>query len=140
MFLVLDTNHYTELTNDSTPGRRAQRRIEASRGDVFISIISVQEVVQGWLALIHRQKAGRGQVHAYRRFQHSIQTMDKLPILPFDEEAANLFEELLRQRPRVGTMDLKIAAICLAHDATLLTRNVADFRAVPALRVENWLD
>jgi len=37
-------------------------------------------------------------------------------------------------------MDLKIAAICLAHDATLLTRNVADFQNIPGLRVENWLD
>lgn len=41
---------------------------------------------------------------------------------------------------RIGTMDLKIAAICLAHDATLLTRNLVDFEKVPGLRVENWLD
>jgi len=38
------------------------------------------------------------------------------------------------------TQDLKIACICLAHDATLLTRNLADFKPVPGLRVENWLD
>lgn len=37
-------------------------------------------------------------------------------------------------------MDLKIAAICLAHDAMLLTRNLSDFRHIPGLRVENWLD
>jgi len=37
-------------------------------------------------------------------------------------------------------MDLKIAAICIAHDATLLTRNVRDFEAIPGLRVENWVD
>jgi hypothetical protein len=30
MFLVLDTNHYNALTEDSSPGRNAQRRIEAS--------------------------------------------------------------------------------------------------------------
>ena len=36
--------------------------------------------------------------------------------------------------------DLKIAAICLAHDATLLTRNLVDFEKVPGLRVENGLD
>jgi tRNA(fMet)-specific endonuclease VapC len=35
-------------------------------------------------------------------------------------------------------MDLKIAAICLANDATLLTRNSTDFGKVPALRTENW--
>ncbi len=37
-------------------------------------------------------------------------------------------------------MDLKIAAITLAHDALLLTRNIADFERVPGLRAENWLD
>jgi tRNA(fMet)-specific endonuclease VapC len=37
-------------------------------------------------------------------------------------------------------MDLKIAAICLAHDALLLTRNLVDFRRVPGLRVEDWLE
>ncbi|MBM3862272.1 MAG: type II toxin-antitoxin system VapC family toxin [Verrucomicrobia bacterium] len=49
-------------------------------------------------------------------------------------------EGLRKHRLRVGTMDLKIASICLAHDATLLTRNLADFQKVPGLRVENWLD
>jgi predicted nucleic acid-binding protein len=37
-------------------------------------------------------------------------------------------------------MDLKIAAICLAHDSMLLTRNLSDFDGIPGLRVENWLD
>ena len=37
-------------------------------------------------------------------------------------------------------MDLKIAAIALAHDALLLSANLRDFQAVPDLRVENWLD
>jgi tRNA(fMet)-specific endonuclease VapC len=35
-------------------------------------------------------------------------------------------------------MDLKIAAIVLAHDATLLSRNLSDFRKVPGLKVEDW--
>ena len=43
-------------------------------------------------------------------------------------------------RRQAGTQDLKIACIFLAHDATLLTRNLADFKPVPGLRVENWLD
>ena len=42
------------------------------------------------------------------------------------------------QRVRIGTMDLKIAAIVLAHDATLLSRNLSDFRKVPGLKVEDW--
>ena len=35
--------------------------------------------------------------------------------------------------------DLQIAAICLAHDLTLVTGNVRHFERVPGLRVENWL-
>ncbi|HWY75601.1 MAG TPA: type II toxin-antitoxin system VapC family toxin [Verrucomicrobiae bacterium] len=140
MFVALDTNHYNELTSDSSPGRKAQRRIEASGADVFISIIAVQEIFQGWLALINRQKSGRDQVHAYMRFQHSVETVNKLTILPFDDAAAGIFEAFRAQRLRVGTMDLKMAAICLAHEAVLLTRNVSDFTMVPGLRVENWLD
>jgi tRNA(fMet)-specific endonuclease VapC len=35
-------------------------------------------------------------------------------------------------------MDLKIAAIVLAHDGMLLSRNLADFRQVIGLRVEDW--
>src|SRR5258706_12733668 len=90
MFVVLDTNHYNELTNDSPAGRNAQRRIEASRADLFISIVGVQEIVQGWLALINRQRAGSRQGHANSRFQHSVETINKLPILPFDETTASL--------------------------------------------------
>jgi predicted nucleic acid-binding protein len=44
----------------------------------------------------------------------------------------------LRARPRIGTMDLKIAAIVVSRDATLLPRNLAGFRQVPGLQIEDW--
>ena len=39
---------------------------------------------------------------------------------------------------RIGTMDLRIAAITFAHDALLLSKNLTDFRKVPGLHVEDW--
>lgn len=140
MFVVLDTNHFRELREDSLSGRRLQERILDARADVFTCIVAVEETVQGWLSLLKRHPPGRAQMTVYARLQRSIETLVKLPILPFDEEAAAAFERLRPKHPRAGTMDLKIAAICLAHEATLLTRNVIDFQSIPGLHVENWLD
>ncbi len=81
MFVVLDTNHYDELANDSVFGRNARRRIESHLADVFISVVSVQESVQGWMALINRKRPGHEQVHAYARFQNCIEVLTKVTIL-----------------------------------------------------------
>ncbi len=53
----------------------------------------------------------------------------------FDEGAAVKYRELSRSRLRIGTLDLKIAAIVFAHDAILLSRNLSDYRKVPGLKV-----
>ena len=57
-----------------------------------------------------------------------------------DEAVARQFEEMRRQKLRIGSMDLKIAATALVNNALLLSANLSDFERVPALRVENWLD
>ena len=140
MFVVLDTNHFREVAEATARAVRFSKRAEAERAEVFLSIINVQEATSGWLALINRLTAGRDQVRSYASFQKTITAFSKFSILAFDTDAAEIFHKLKRELPRKGTMDLKIAAICLAHDATLLTRNVADFENLAGLRVENWLD
>jgi len=58
--------------------------------------------------------------------------------LEFDEATAAKFQELRDARINIGPNDLKIAAITLIHDATLLSGNFKDFTKVPGLRVEDW--
>lgn len=96
--------------------------------------------MQGWIADINRHASGRAQVTAYRHFLIALKAMELFTILPFDDEDAEQFHRLRVAQRRTGTMDLKIAAICVSHDAILLTRNLADFIGLPGLRVENWLD
>jgi tRNA(fMet)-specific endonuclease VapC len=59
-------------------------------------------------------------------------------ILDFDERAAEEYKRLSKFRIRIGAMDLKIASIALANNATLLSRNLKDFGKVPDLKVEDW--
>jgi len=137
---VLDTNHFREYVRPNPAGELLRRRLQASEPNLFTTIVTAQESFQGWFNVINRQPAGRGQVHGYEVYQQTLEALAGLGLLAFDLDAALVFEELKAQRIRIGTMDMKIAAICLAHDATLLSRNLVDFEKVPSLKVENWLD
>jgi len=64
-------------------------------------------------------------------------------ILPFDESVAQRYGTLRASLEadgrRLAEPDLRIAAIALSRDATLVTGNVRHFARVPELHVENWL-
>ena len=96
--------------------------------------------VRGWLAAIAKERSALRQVVGYGELGRLFEFYQEFEIVPFDEPAARRFDELRAQKLRVGTMDLKIAAIALVHNALLLSANKRDFEQVPGLRVENWLD
>ena len=58
--------------------------------------------------------------------------------LGFNQYAINYYEDLIRQRIRIGTQDLRIAAITLSANGILVTRNRKDFEKVPNLLLEDW--
>ncbi len=100
--------------------------------DQFTTAISLAELVFG----AHR--IGRTDL-----LERIHQIGDYLPVLPFDETAARVFGQLKAELERVGTPlaepDLRIAAIALAAQLTLVTGNVRHFARVPGLALENWL-
>ncbi|WP_395746889.1 type II toxin-antitoxin system VapC family toxin [Prosthecobacter sp.] len=140
MFVILDTNHYRELVHETPLGDRLRQRLIDADADAFTTVITAQEIYQGWAAEINRKSAGSNQVHAYKQFLLALRAFERITILPFDEDAAVEFHRLQSFRLRAGTMDLKIAAIAVSHTALLLSRNLTDFQNIPALRLENWLD
>jgi len=58
--------------------------------------------------------------------------------LPYTAQAEQKYQEWRSQKLRVGTHDLRVAAICVAHSAKLIFRNRRDFEQVPGLVVEFW--
>ncbi len=65
-----------------------------------------------------------------------------LPVLPFDEPAAETWAEIFPQLQlsgsRIGERDLIIAAIALAHGHSVSTANVRELERVPGMTVERW--
>ena len=105
---------------------------------ISTTIITYEEQTRGWMAYASRAKSVAEEVIAYARLKTHLHTFRSIHILDFDERAATEYQRLRRQRVRIGAMDLKIAAIVLTRGATLLSRNLGDFRKVPGLKVEDW--
>lgn len=94
--------------------------------------------MRGWLALIRRSKNSQQQIVAYRQPHELFTFFVEIPVLDFDESAAEVLARLRPAHRRLGSMDLKIATIALSRDATLLSRNISDFEQIQALKVEDW--
>ena len=141
--ILLDTDHLTLMKYpDSERGVRLSVRLRSQPPEEFIavSIVSVEEQMRGWLAAIAKERQASRQVFGYAELARLFEYFRTFTISLFDEPAADCFDNLRAAKIRLGTMDLKIAAIALVNHALLLSANHRDFTQVPGLRVENWLE
>jgi len=137
--LVLDTDHMSLLEWGSDSAARLRERLaDCDESGVATTIVNYEEQMRGWMAYIAGARSLADQVEAYRRLRSHLDNYRQIPVLDFDREAADVYQQLRRSRIRIGTMDLKIAAIVIALDATLLTRNRRDFEKVPGLKYADW--
>jgi tRNA(fMet)-specific endonuclease VapC len=120
--------------------RKLQDRLEPRHAEVCTTIVSIAEQQRGLLSHIKSAREDAQLIDRYGRLQASIDRSTQYRIIGWTAEAGAQFAQLRHQRIRVGTMDLRIASIAIANNATLLTRNLKDFARVPGLRVENWCD
>jgi tRNA(fMet)-specific endonuclease VapC len=137
---VLDTDHVSLLERaGSVEANRLRRRLEqVPVEERATTIVSFEEQTRGWMSYLAKARSLAQQIEAYRRLKRQLDSYCAMMVLDFDETAASEFQRLFKLRLRIGTMDLKIAAIALARHATLLTRNQRDFRNVPGLASEDW--
>lgn len=137
--LVRDTQHVSVLDNRDTPeAKHLAARLTASGRPVAVTITSFEVSMKGWLAYCAKAKTPEQYAEATRKLHKALDFFAAIEVLDFDDRAAAEFKRLRAAKVRVGTMDLRIASVDLAHDATLLSANLTDFRKVPGLKVEDW--
>jgi tRNA(fMet)-specific endonuclease VapC len=140
MKYVLDTDHLSVLQKERGIefDTLVARLGSIPKNDRGLTIVSFHEQSRGAHAFINRAKSLEGIVRGYRLFRQILRSFAMAKVFDFDEQAAREFANLQTLRLRMSTLDLRIAAIALSHNATLLTRNAADFSRVPNLRTEDW--
>jgi tRNA(fMet)-specific endonuclease VapC len=137
--ILLDTEPMTVLEREGPEAERLKARLaNVPLDDVATTIIIYEEQTRGWLAYMARMQTEAARIRAYVFLKRHLEIYCRVAVVQYDAKAAEVFERLKRAKVRIGTMDLKIAAIALANDAILLTRNLSDFSKVPDLKAEDW--
>jgi tRNA(fMet)-specific endonuclease VapC len=138
--IVLDTDHLTVVQWGQGPDAVALRArlAQLPREELLTTIITFEEESRGWLAHVGRARSAAQLVKSYGYLLRHLELFKEIPVLPFDQQAASEYQRLRGMRIRIGSMDLRIAAIVLTRSATLLSRNLVHFRQIPGLTVEDW--
>jgi len=130
--LLLDTNTVVDYFRGK--GEVAEHLLALPPSEVGLPAVVAYEV---WIGVLGSQNAQRRQSQLER-------FLSVVAVVPFDamvaRRAAQLRHALERRGEGIGPMDTLIAATALAHNATLVTRNVKEFGRVQGLAVSNWYE
>jgi tRNA(fMet)-specific endonuclease VapC len=137
---ILDTDHVS-LFLEGNPHIREQAA--GKFPNVAITIITVQEIFNGWTGRINNPTYSHQQVRLYTKLWEATELFRSIPVLNFTEIAQDYHQKLLENKELAKKRlekDTKIAAIALANKGIVVTRNHKDFSLVPNLAIENWVD
>jgi tRNA(fMet)-specific endonuclease VapC len=130
--ILLDTDHLSvHAFPDSQTYAVLSARMRNARDDFGTTIICLEEQLRGWLAAIKQKHDVDQQVMVYDQLANLWDYYRDWQILRFDARSAEIFKRFRQQRIRIGSQDLKIAAIALTNNALLLSANLRDFRQIP---------
>lgn len=128
---LLDTNILSHLVRQPQ-GPVADHIADVGEANVLTSVIVACELRYG--------AAKRGSRKLTRQVEAVLSAMTIRPVESDIEPVyASIRVALERKGTPIGAHDMLIAAHARAIDAVCVTDNVAEFKRVPALRVENWL-
>jgi predicted nucleic acid-binding protein len=105
-------------------------------GTVGISVVTVQEALQGRLAAVARASDGPSRIRDYALLRGTLTDIARFPIVEYDQPAEDQLQRL--RAVRIGMQDRKIAATALANRLIVVTCNRRDFSRVPGLVIEDW--
>jgi tRNA(fMet)-specific endonuclease VapC len=110
--------------------------------NIATTIVTAIEILRGRHEYLLKASDGTQLMRAQQLLDESEAILEDSQIFSVDSMAAAEFDKVrqIKKLQKIGRADLLIGCITLANDAVLVTRNVKDFRQVPGLKIENWVD
>lgn len=136
--IILDTNVLSEALKPK-PSEPVMRWLAAQDAfNSFTTSITRAEILYG----IERLPVGKRRIRLFSAISQMFAEKFASRILSFDAEAATWYARILARRESAGRpisqLDGMIAAIARSHDASLATRNRADFEGCGIQLIDPW--
>ncbi len=135
---ILDTDMLSDFERGQP--RVMQRILSQPLSMTAITVISIEEQFSGWQTYLRKAKTTPETAEAYQKMTNAVRVLSGFYVVTFSEAAIRRYNALRAMKLNVRSMDLRIAAIALEENATVITRNLRDFQRIPGLTCENWAD
>lgn len=137
--LILDTNVVSEAMR-VRPHAGVLAWLDRQQSDsLYVTAVTEAEVRTG-IAILAEGERQRGLASAAA---HAFDVLFAGRVLPFDSDAARMYAAIAADRRSSGRpisqADCQIAAIARSLDASVITRNVNDFKACGVEVVNPWI-
>ncbi len=98
--IILDTDCLSLLNREKIlESSTLRRRLDSFPPDeIFTTIISFEEQMRGWLAVIAKAKTPEQQIFGYERLHISLEAYRNTTVLDYDENAAKIHQDLKSQK------------------------------------------
>ena len=138
MAYLIDTNVISETLKSRPEARVIDWLGSQKANDLFLASVSLGELVRG-----ARQARDKAKRERFKRWiEQDLASQFNGRILPFDQEAAVIWGEIMGDGDRLGRpkpmADAQIAAVARRHNLTLATRNTRDFAGMNVGVLDPW--
>jgi hypothetical protein len=135
---LLDTNVISEVMRTSPDARVVEWLNISASAEIYLCSVTIAEISYGLEAM----PPGQRREDVTSRFRSFIEQGFAGRVLPFDENSAHIYGEIMAQRRSIGrpmsALDGQIAAIARLNVLTVATRDFSGFESTGVDLINPW--